>query len=347
MRILHINYQQLRRYGKSRVSWEQKLAWGLVRNNHFLHAFSDRDVAAFEAPFGIRDLGKKKSNQRLLETVDAMEPDLVIAGHCDIITNDTLAEIRRRRPNCLIGYCNNDPLFVPRNVDNIKHRAEVVDAVFVSTGRRELKMFEGSRARIYHMPNPVDPAMECLDNSRKTGLPIDLLFCSNSDDFTTRLQMVKRLKDALANELVFKTYGSFGEAPVWGRDYERALADSKMGLNLNRQEGHYWYSSARMAQLAGNGILQFTHSSPRFDELMPPESIVYFDDEADLLTKIRAFNNDDAMRQDWAARARAFFHTEINSNLYAQYIVEATAQIPFSHDYVWARDINPDGTLKA
>lgn len=346
MRILHINYQQLRRYGKSRVSWEQKLAWGLVRNNHFVHSYSDRDVAAFEAPFGIRDLGKKKSNQRLLETVDAVEPDLVIAGHCDIITNDTLKEIRKRRPDCIIGYCNNDPLFVPRNVDNIKHRAEVVDAIFVSTGRRELKMFEGQRARIYHMPNPVDAAMETLDNSQKTGLPIDLLFCSNSDDFTTRLQMVKRLKDAVANEMAFKTYGSFGEAPVWGRDYERALANSKMGLNLNRQEGHYWYSSARMAQLAGNGILQFTHSSPRFDELMPAESIVYFDDEADLLKKIREFHNDDAKRQAWAARARAFFHAEMNSNLYAQYIVEASLQIPFSHDYVWARDINLNGTLK-
>ncbi|MFZ5723700.1 MAG: glycosyltransferase family protein [Pseudomonadota bacterium] len=346
MRIVHINYLQLRRYGKTRVSWEQKLSAGLVRNNHFVQPFSDRDVAAFEAPLGLRDLGRGKANRRLLETIEAVEPDLVIAGHCDIITNETLAEIRRIRPGCMIGYCNNDPLFVPRNVDNIRKRAEVVDAVFVSTGRRELKIFEGSRARIYHMPNPVDPAIEILDNSQRTDLPIDLLFCSNSDDFTTRLQMVKRLKDALDNELVFRTYGSFGEAPVWGRDYDRALANSKMGLNLNRQEGHYWYSSARMAQLAGNGILQFTHSGPRFDELLPPETVPYFDDEADLLAKIREFHHDDAKRRAWASRTREFFHREINSNLYAQYIVEATAGLPFSHDYVWARDIRPDGTLK-
>lgn len=346
MRVLHIAYQQLRRYGQTRVSWAQKLTFGLIKNDHYVQGFSDRDVAAFEAPLGLRELGHKKANRRLLEMVGAMEPDLVIAGHCDIATNDTLTEIRRLRPSCVIAHCNNDPLFVPSNVERIKSRASVTDAIFVSTGRRELKMFEGNRARVYHMPNPVDPSIEDMDNSQRTDLPIDLLFCSNSTDLTKRLEMVKRLKDELGNELNFKTYGSFGEPPVWGRDYDRALGNTKMGLNLNRQDDHYWYSSARMAQLAGNGILQFTHSAARFDELLPPESVVYFNDEAELLAKIREFHHDDAKRRAWATRARDFFHREMNSRLYAQYIVEATAGLPFSHDYVWARDIYPDGRMK-
>jgi len=346
MRVLHIAYQQLRRYGKTRVSWAQKLTFGLIKNDHYTQTFSDRDVAAFEAPLGIRDLGKKTANKRLLEMVDAVEPDLVIAGHCDMITNETLAEIKKRHPNCAIAHCNNDPLFVPSNVERIKYRAEVADAIFISTGRRELNMFEGIGARVYHMPNPVEASVECMDNSQRTDLPIDLLFCSNSANFTSRLEMIGRFKDSLASEMNFKTYGSFGEAPVWGRDYDRALANTKMGLNLNRQEGHYWYSSARMAQLAGNGILQFTHDDLRFDELLPPESAVYFKGEDDLLAKIREFHNDDAKRQVWAKNARDFFHEEMNSKLNAQYILEASLQIPFSHDYAWARDINLDGSMK-
>lgn len=346
MRVLHVYYQQLRRYGKTHVSWAQKLNSGLIRNDHYVQVFSDRDVAAFEAPFGIRDLGKAKANRRLLETAEAVEPDLVIAGHCDLITNQTLQQLRKLLPNCVIAHCNNDPLFVPSNVERIKSRAAVADAVFVSTGRRELVPFEGARARIYHMPNPVDAAIEDLDNSRKTDLPIDLLFCSNSDDFTSRLERVGWLRRELGDKLNFKTYGSFGEPPVWGRDYDRALQDTKMGLNLNRQEGGYWYSSARMAQLAGNGILQFTHVGARFDELMPPESIVYFNESDDLRDAILEFHHDDAKRQAWAGRARDFFHREINSRLYAQYIVEASLQIPFSYDYVWARDIALDGSMK-
>ena len=60
MRVLHIAYQQLRRYGQTRVSWAQKLSFGLIKNDHYLQTFSDRDIAAFEAPLGIRDLGVGK-----------------------------------------------------------------------------------------------------------------------------------------------------------------------------------------------------------------------------------------------------------------------------------------------
>lgn len=346
MRILHVDYQQLRRYGKTRVSWAQKLTFGMIKNDHFVQNFSDRDVAAFEAPFGIREFGIKKANQRLIETVDAFEPDLLVAGHCDMISNETIQLIKKRHANLKVCHCNNDPLFIPSNVERIKSRASVVDAIFVSTGRRELKIFEGLGARVYHMPNPVEASMECLDNSKKTEFSIDLLFCSNATQFTSRLEMIKRMKDSLAGELNFKTYGSFGEPPIWGRDYDRALANTKMGLNFNRQEGMYWYSSARMAQLAGNGILQFTHAGPRFDELLPPETAVYFSNEEELMVKIREFHHDDAKRQHWAGRAREFFHSEINSRLYAQYIVEASLMMPFSHDYVWARDIFLDGRMK-
>ncbi|MFX4681866.1 hypothetical protein ABTB34_20655, partial [Acinetobacter baumannii] len=116
------------------------------------------------------------------------------------------------------------------NVERIKSRAGVTDAVFVSTGRRELAQFEGNGARVYHMPNPVDASIENLDNSLRTDLPIDLLFCSNSTNFTKRLEMIGRFREALAGEMNFRTFGSFGEPPVWGRDYDRTLGLSKMGL---------------------------------------------------------------------------------------------------------------------
>lgn len=347
MRILHVAYQQWRRYGNDRrTSWVEKLDYGLIKNNHYVINYSDRDVAAFEAPLGLRDLGRGRANKHVLEMVDASEPDMIILGHCDMITPETVREMRRLQPSALIAHCNCDPIFVPNNVKNIKSRASMVDAVFISTGKRALGEFEGLGARIYHMPNPVDPAMEPLDNSVRSDLGIDLLFCSNATKHSTRGVTVDFIRNAVANEMNFKIYGSFGQPPIWGRDYDRVLADTRMSLNLNRQEGDYWYSSDRMAQLAGNGILQFTHSSQGFQDLLPPESMVYFDSNEDLLKKVREFHHDDARRMAWAARARDFFQREMNATLYARYIVEATAQMPFSHDYVWARDIHPDGRLK-
>ncbi|MBA56366.1 MAG: hypothetical protein CMK89_18100 [Pseudomonadales bacterium] len=338
MRVLHIDYQQIRRYGKNHGNWVEKLAFGMIKNGHYLQSFSDRDVAAFESPFGLRDLGWKRANRRAVEMVEAVAPELIVLGHCDKITNNSVAEMRKVSPHSVIVHCNCDPLFVPYNVDNIQLRAEVCDAVFVTTGVRELEQFKGKRARAYHIPNPVDESIETLDNSLETDLPIDLLFCSNATKYTSRGKIVQHVKDALDSELAFHTYGSFGMPAVWGREYDRVLAQSRMGLNLNRQEGNYWYASDRMAQLAGSGILQFTSDQQRFDELFPEETIVYFSDESDLVSKIREFHHDDARRRAWAANARRFFFAEMNTRLYAQYIVEAAFEKPFSHDYVWHQE---------
>jgi hypothetical protein len=335
MRILHIAHQQLRKYGHTRVNWAQKLYYGLIKNDHHVQSFSDRDVAAFEAPFGIRDLGKSRANKRLLQTVEAYQPDLIIVGHCDIISNHTLQEARNLCPSTVIVGCNNDPLFVPENAAKITHRCEVMDAFFVSTGLRELKSFTGKRAKLWHMPNPVDPSIESCNVSQQSGMPHDLIFCSKSEAYTERGKIVTAIKDSLSKELNFYTPGSFGEPGVWGRDYDQALAHSKMGLNLNRQEGYHWYSSARIAQMAGNGLLVFTDQRAEFDSLFPEQSLVYFSSTEYLLDKIQRFHADDDMRKAWASRGYDFMHREMNNKLYAQYIVEASMNVPFTHDYVW------------
>ncbi len=338
MRILHVAHQQWRKYGHNRVSWAQKLYFGLIRNGHCVQAFSDRDVAAFEAPFGIRDLGKSKANKRLLQTVESFEPDLIIVGHCDIISNQTLEELRRIQQGVIIATCNNDPLFVPENANKIEERCLVADAMFVSTGEKELARFVGHRAKLHHMPNPVDCSIETFDASAKNQFEHDLVFCSRETKHSTRGQILSYLKENLSADIRFSTPGTFGEEGVWGRDYDHYLETCKMGLNLNRQEGLHWYSSARMAQLAGNGLLTFTHADADFESLMPEETLVYFSDQKNLLDLIVEFSNDDAKRRYWASKAREFFHREINSILYAQYIVETAAQQKYTHDYVWLRD---------
>lgn len=337
MRILHVAHQQWRKYGHNRVSWAQKLYFGLIRNGHCVQAFSDRDVAAFEAPFGIRELGKSKANKRLLQTVESFEPDLVIVGHCDIISNDTLNDMRNIRQGVVIACCNNDPLFVPENAEKIETRCEVADVMFVSTGEKELERFAGKRAKLRHMPNPVDSSIETFDASATSESEYDLVFCSRETKHSTRGKILNHLKENLPESIKFSTPGTFGEPGVWGRDYDHYLERCKMGLNLNRQEGLHWYSSARMAQLVGNGLLTFTHADAEFNSLMPDETIVYFKNQEQLLEQIVEFSSDDAKRRYWASKARDFFHREINGTLYAQYIVETAMEHNYSHQYVWAQ----------
>lgn len=336
-RILLVGFAQLRRYGNTRVSWFIKLQRGLIQNGHYVHFFSDRDAAAFEAPFGFRDLGKGRANRKLIETAAEIEPTLIIIGHADIITNQTLAAIRKEH-SCPIVHCNNDPLFIPPNVDRIRRRLNVCDSAFISTGKKTIDLFFPDQIhRTHHMPNPVDPAIERFDSSKKSRqeLARDLIFCGNATKFTQREEKLLWLKENLNPTVRFDTFGLLGTPPVWGKSYDKALYESAMGLNLNRDEGHHWYSSARMAQLAGNGLLVFTHAANGFHSLVPPDSLAYYETREDLKQQVERFAADDDSRRSHAARARNFFHMEMNNSLYARYIVEESLGHTHSHAYVW------------
>ena len=337
-RILLIGFAQLRRYGHTRVSWFNKLHRGLIQNGHDVLFFSDRDTAAFEAPFGIRDLGKKKANRRLLETAEAFAPSLILIGHADLITHATLGQIKAQHAVPLV-HLNNDPLFIPSNVERIRARLQPCDLAFVSTGKPTLDViFPELTAKTFHMPNPVDPAIERFDVSLlpRDGLDRDLVFCGNATKHTRREEVLQNLKAGLADDVRFDIFGLFGTPPVWGRAYDTVLSRSAMGLNLNRDEGHVWYSSARMAQLAGNGLLVLTHADNGFQSLLPDNSAVYYTDPNDLRDKIMYFTEHDDQRREQAARTRDFYHREMNNRLYAQNIVETATGRAFSHPYVWA-----------
>ena len=49
MRILQVDNWQWHRFGDLRVSTSRKLYHGLIRGNHKVLEFSDRDLARFEA----------------------------------------------------------------------------------------------------------------------------------------------------------------------------------------------------------------------------------------------------------------------------------------------------------
>ncbi len=336
MRILQVGNAQIRRFGKARVSTEYKLLNGLIRNNHHVLHFSDRDMAAFIAPFHLRDLGIGKMNRKLIETATNFRPDMILLGHCDLIRNSTLATIREQLPEVRIAYRNVDPLFVPHNLPAIQTRTESVDAIFVTTAGPGLDQFKGKNAAVHYMPNPTDASIETFDNASAENLPYDLFFCGNSNEHTERKNTIVHLHEQLAqSDVNFKTFGYFDTPNVWGHEYEAVLSKSKMGLNLNRQED-FLYSSARLAQLMANGILAFIHKDGEMDKLIGNDTAVFFSSKEELLDQVKSLNKDDATRKQIAAKGRQFYREHFSSDAVAQYIVERTMGLPLSRDYIWA-----------
>ena len=347
MRILQAGNFQIRRNGLVRILSDRKLYYGLVRNNHHVHEYSDRDMAAFLAPFRLRDLGKRASNKCFLETCRNFRPDLIILGHCDILTNRSLVEARRLVPNVRIAYRNVDALWMESNVERIERIGQCVDHIFLTTAGPRMQQFVSSSTSVSYVPNPVDPAIEVDNNATKSAseLAVDLLFCGNGKETDPRIQTVRFLQKNL--NCSFHTYGSaFGEA-IWGSKYQHVLRQTRMGLNLSRQETGYLCSSSRISQLMGNGILTFIHRSTGLERFFGNQAAAFFSTNEELLETIEQFLEDDAGLRRIASAGREWSFAHFSSAAVAQFMVESTMNLPFSRDYVWADEAYASSSYSA
>jgi len=339
VRIVNVDNLQIRRYGRPRMACGRSLSCGMVRNNYSVWDFSERDIAKFSAPLGIFPIGKWIANRKLIETCDNYKPDLILIGHCELIQNSTLQEIRALLPNVRIAFRLFDPLWEPWTRERLSSRMPFVDALFVTTGGPELKHFCTGKNVVAYMPNPTDPAVETLDNSTKTVFDRDLVFCGVGEPTDDRYGFVAQLHSSVDAQMKFDSFGMHGHPAVWGHGYDAVLAGSKMGLNLNRFEGWPLYSSDRIAQLMGNGLLACLWDKGGMRRFFGDEHVVFFSDMNGLARQLIDFQHNDARRQAVASAGRALYHTEFSGERVMRYIVETTLRLPYSHNYLWADEV--------
>ena len=335
MRILHSDNLMIRRYGHLKVSTGRKLLNGIIRNNWKVCEYSERDIAKFEAPLGIKPLGIRAANRRFIETFENFKPDVLLIGHSDLLTNETLKTIKRIAPSVPIIYRNVDPLWRERNVKMIHHRKEVVDAIFVTTAGDPLKQFLTGRNIVGYIPNATDPAIESFDNSTRTEFELDLIYCGRGNKSDDRYPLILDLHKTLKDKLRFETFGIYGKPGVYGQGYDHLLETSKMALNLNRREGWPWYSSDRIAHIMGNGLLAFVWDKGDMRHFFTDEHVAFFKDQESLLEQIERFQSDDVLRQAVAADGRKFYHENFSGQKIVSFMVETALGLPYSHEYIW------------
>ena len=337
-RLLLVDNLMIRRYGNLRMGPGRKLMCGAIRNDWRICEFSDRDMARLLAPLGIRSLGGVIANRKLLLTAKNFRPDIMLLGHCDYITNETLAAIRKAVPGIRIAHFNVDPLWQPRTRVQMADRMESCDALFATTAGEVLKTWTTGRNAVAYMPNPSDPSMENQDNGAKTDFARDLFFAGNPREGDPRWDLLRELLPKIEGKLRVEIFGA-DRPSIWGADYEDVLATSKMSLNLNRREGDLWYSSDRIAHLMGFGILTFQSSKNGMQRFFTDRETVWFDGAADLAEKILRYQADDAARAAVASAGRAKYHALFNGARVLRFMVETMLGEPYSEPYEWAEEV--------
>lgn len=299
LRIVHAAQFQLNKNGSRYFNTDQKIQQGLIRLGHMVYAFSINDIARMRSRLGSKKLGQRAANKALIRTCRNIRPHLLLLGHAQSITADTLAIIRHEVPDIRMALWYVDPLWEPKDTAHIYQRRHLLDGIFASTAGPLLDDLATETCFAAYMPNPVDPSIECHRCFEKSAdqLDYDLTYIGSDKRASERTRLLTQLRDALAGELRFGIFGALGGPAVFGAEREDILAGTKMAINLSRRNDVPLYSSDRMAQLMGNGILTFCPDSTGFREMFSDDELVYFSGAADLAYKIRRFHANDGERR--------------------------------------------------
>ena len=125
----------------------------------------------------------------------------------------------------------------------------------------------------------------------------------------------------------------FGVQPVWGGDFLNKLSNSKMALNLSRGKPIKYYSSDRIAQLMGNGLLTFIDNDTRYNDFFEDDEMIFYKGIADLAYKINKYSKDDILRRKIAKKGYEKYHRYFNSSVVAKYIIDRTFGL--NSKYLW------------
>ncbi|MDA9222264.1 glycosyltransferase family 4 protein [Candidatus Pelagibacter sp.] len=343
LKIIHITNFNQRFDGRLHYNTGKRLQNGLIRLGHNVLAISDRDIINKNKT--LKDLSGKKSLQNsIINTCKNFNADCIILGHADAVENNTLELLKNSNKNLRVCQWFLDPIGkngpdYKKNNDRINQKTKLLDATFLTT---DPSILRNKIHNSFFMPNPCDPSFEILKNYENNcendvffamshGVHRGLLKKGKSDD---RENFINKLINN-NKKIKFDIYGMNDVQPVWGDKFLNILSNSSMGINLSRGSPVKYYSSDRIAQLIGNGLLTFINEKSFFSDFIPKNCFTNYKDINDLSYKLNKYKKDRKNRIKIAKNGRNFYLKNINSMIIADFIISKTFNFKSKNSFVW------------
>ena len=110
-----------------------------------------------------------------------------------------------------------------------------------------------------------------------------------------------------------------------------------MGLNLSRGKPIKYYSSDRIAQLMGNGLLTFIDAKTCYSDFFSNKEIITYNNLSDLNYLLQKYKKDKNQRKFIAKNGKIKYMKYFNSDIVCKYIIERTLENKLSKDYIWLK----------
>ena len=314
------------------ISLGKKFTNGFIRNNHDVLEISDRDYLRNNKTFNLIP-NKFNFQNFLLESFKNYNPDLLFFGHTKNIDINTINEFKNYNKDLIITQWNEDPVmsgldYSKQNISNINVYAEVVDHNFITTDPSILKKkIDINNFHFFFVP--VDKNIECFDvfNLKPTkdlfyamshGVNRATLKEGTEDD---RINFLNKLIKKITN-IKYDFYGFSNKQPIWGNDFNNALIDSKMALNLSRGKPTKYYSSNRIASIMGNGLLTFIDEKVMMNDFFKKNELIFYNNINDLSDKIKFYSRNDKLRKKIAQNGKKKYFKLFNEKRITKHMID-------------------------
>ena len=177
----------------------------------------------------------------------------------------------------------------------------MIDATFLTTNPSSLRF---NLKNSFFIPNPSDESFETLNNfSNKCDF--DVFFAMSHGVHRGKLKKGKYdERELFVNKLIkknkkisFDIYGMNNIQPIWANNYLNVISNSKMGLNLSRGKPMKYYSSDRITQIVGNGLVTLIDEETCYRDFFNDDEMVFYNNLSDLSEKINKISLDERLRR--------------------------------------------------
>ena len=123
--------------------------------------------------------------------------------------------------------------------------------------------------------------------------------------------------------------------PIWADQYFKNISNSKMGLNLSRGTPIKYYSSDRITQIIGNGLVTLIDEKTCYSDFFDKSEMVFYKNISDLSEKIEKISEDEKLRKSIGRKGKIKYMKYFNSNLVADFIIKKTLSLKDKKKYLW------------
>jgi len=289
LRIVHACNFHYNKDGAKFDTMDQKVHLGFSENGHFIYPFPMHDISRQMTWTNSKRFGAAKANLALIETCKRIQPDILLLGHSQTITRQTLEIIRSNHPKVKIAQWFCDWFYSAHRYtfEFIYDRLDLLDAFFATTAGDKLESFQQKGCRTAFIPNLVHPAIEKYRAFESTTYEYDIVFVGTDRKDPERSETLRETEAKLGNKFKLGIFGSLNRPGIYGHQKETVFSRSKASLNLTRlPEPMKWYSSDRIASLMGNGLLTCTRTEADLHEIYGEDSMIYYNNTEDLINQL-------------------------------------------------------------